>query len=225
MTPTHDHLRWLHERRPELLPNFDPDDPDTAPALDDPQVFNPLYLGALQHLAAHADSDHDRLSALYLLAEQRGCAKVKAQLLKLTKTTRFHRIKLTAVYLIARALRMVEQLVPDRPNGGGLPNVPLPTPPLPRAPAVRLPPLPYPRLPLPRKHRPRQPRPKPAPEPTSPTSHPILESLLTSPPPKPNYDNFRRSLLRDIGRLPPEPQPTLLDFLQRPRDPPPYPAG
>ena len=225
MPSNHDLARAIHERRPDLLPNFNPDDPDTAPDLEDPTVFNPLYLGALQHLAANAESDHDRLSALYLLAEQRGYAKVKGQLLKLSKTTRFHRVMLTAVYLIARALRMVEQLVPDRPNGGGLPNVPLPTPSLPRAPAVRLPPLPYPRLPLPRKRRPKRPRPKPAPEPTAPTSHPIPESLLTPPPPKPNYDNFRRRILRDLGRLPPEPQPTLLDLLQRPRDPPLHPAG
>ena len=219
MTSTHDHLRWLHERRPDLLPHFNPDDPNTAPDLEDPQVFNPLYLGALQHLAAHAESDHDRLSALYLLAEQRGYAKVKAQLLKLTRTTRFHRIKLTAVYLIARALRMVEQLVPDRPNGGGLPNVPLPTPSLPRAPAVRLPPLPYPRLPLPRKRRSKRPRSK------QPQPEPAVKPAAPTPPPKPNYDNFRRRILRDIGRLPPEPQPTLLDLLQRPRDPPPHPAG
>ena len=218
MPSTQDHLRWLHEHRPDLLPNFNPDDPNSAPDLHDPAVFNPLYLGALEHLAANADSDHDRLSALYLLAEQRGYSGLKAQLLKLAKTTRFHRIKLTAVYLIARALRMVEQLVPDRPNGGGLPNVPLPTPSLPRAPAMPLPPLPYPRLPLPRKRRPKQPRPKPAPEPAA-------EPTAPTPPPKPNYDNFRRRILRDIGRLPPEPQPTLLDLLQRPRDPPLHPAG
>ena len=219
MPDTHDHLRWLHERRPDLLPNFNPDDPSTTPDLDDPTVFNPLYLGALEHLAQHASSDHDRLSALYLLAERRGYVKVKAQLLKLANTTIAHRIKLTAVYLLALALGMIERLAEAHLNaGGGLPTVPLPTPPGPRAPAVRLPPLPYPRLPLPRKRRPKQPRPKPAPAPAAEPADP-------TPPPKPNYDNFRRTLLRDLGRLPPEPQPTLLDLLQRPRDPPPHPAG
>ena len=219
MPDTHDHLRWLHERRPDLLPNFSPDDPNTAPDLDAPAVFNPLYLGALEHFVQHAESDHDRLTALYLLAEQRGYSGLKAQLLKLTRTTRFHRVKLIAVYLIARALRMVEQLTQAQLNaGGGMPAVPLPTPPLPRAPAMPLPPLPYPRLPLPRKRRPKQPRPKPAPEPPAEPGDP-------TPPPKPNYDNFRRRILRDLGRLPPEPQPTLLDLLQRPRDPPAYPAG
>ena len=219
MPATHDHLRWLHGRRPELLPNFNPDDPNTAPDLEDPTVFTPLYLGALEHLAANAQSDHDRLSALYLLAERRGYAKVKGRLLKLANTTIAHRIKLTAVYLLALALGMIERLAEAHINaGGGLPTVPLPTPPGPRAPAMPLPPLPYPRLPIPRKHRPRQLRPKPAPE-------PAVEPADPTTPPKPNYDNFRRSILRDLGRLPPEPQPTLLDYLQRPRDPPLHPAG
>ena len=219
MTSTQDLARAIHERRPDLLPNFNPDDPDTAPDLDDPQVFNPLYLGALEHLAQHAESDHDRLSALYLLAEQRGYSGLKAQLLKLTRTTRFHRIKLIAVYLIARALRMVEQLAQAHLNTGGMPNVPLPTPSLPRAPAMPLPPLPYPRLPIPRKHRPKQPKSEPAPEPAA------AEPTAPTASPKPNYDNFRRRILRDIGRLPPEPQPTVLDLLQRPRDPPLRTAG
>ena len=218
MTSTQDHLRWLHERRPDLLPSFNPDDPDTAPNLEDPTVFNPLYLGALEHLAAHADSDHDQLSALYLLAEQRGYSGLKAQLLKLARATRFHRIKLTAVYLLARALRMVEQLAQAHLNTGGMPNVPLPTPSGPRAPAPRLPPLPWPRPPIPRQRRPKKRRPDTDPESAAETANP-------TPAPKPNYDNFRRSLLLDLGRLPPEPQPTLLDLLQCPRDPPPHPTG
>ena len=219
MPSTQDHLRWLHERRPDLLPSFNPDDPDTAPDLEDPTIFNPIYLGALEHLAANARSDHDRLSALYLLAEQRGYASLKAQLLKLANTTIAHRIKLTAVYLIALALGMIKRLAEAHLNaGGGLPTVPLPTPPGPRAPAPRLPPLPWPRTPIPRRRRPKQPRPKPGPGPVAETANP-------TPAPKPNYDNFRRRILRDIGRLPPEPQPTLLDYFQRPRDPPPHPAG
>ena len=217
---TQDHLRWLHEQRPELLPNFNPEDPDTAPDLEDPAIFTPLYLGALEHLAANADSDHDRLSALYLLAERRGYAKVKGRLLKLANTTIAHRIKLTAVYLLAQALGMIiERLAEAQINaGGGLPTVPLPTPPGPRAPAPRLPPLPWPNPPIPRQRCSRKRRPKPAPAPAAETANP-------TPAPKPNYDNFRRSILRDLGRLPPEPQPTLLDLLQRPRDPPLHPAG
>ena len=165
MPTDHDHLRRLHRQRPELLPDFHPDQPSSAPDLDHPNIFQPLYTAGLEQLAQHAKSDHDRLSALYLLAALHGCARVKGQLLKLAETSTAHRVALTVVYLIARALGMVVPREPARLNLGGLPGPALPGPSILGASFRWTPTLPYPRLPIPRKRSAK--RPKPA-EPTPP---------------------------------------------------------
>ncbi len=253
MPSDHDHLRRLHRHHPELLPDFNPDEPAAAPDLDNPTVFQPLYTAGLEQLAQHAQSDHDRLSALYLLAAQHGCARVKDQLLKLAETTTAHRVMLTVVYLIARALGMVALREPARLNLGGLPGPALPGPSILGASFRWTPTLPYPRLPIPRKRSAKRPKPT---EPTTPPiagrnaslsppiaggdfplSPPIAAGDLSlsppilggdteggsEPPPNPTYHNLRRRFLRDLGKLPPE--PPFPDFLRHPRDPPPLPAG
>ncbi len=236
MPPDHDHLRRLHRQRPELLPDFHPDEPASAPGLDHPNIFQPLYTAGLEQLAQHARSDHDRLSALYLLAALHGCARVKNQLLKLAETTTAHRVALTVVYLIARALGMVALREPARLNLGGLPGPALPGPSILGASFRWTPTLPYPRLPIPRKRSAKQPSPPIPAEDLSPSppiaaeapslSPPILGGDTeggSEPPPKPTYHNLRRRFLRDLGKLPPE--PPFPDFLRHLRDPPPLPAG
>ena len=219
MPPDHDHLRRLHRQHPELLPDFHPDNPAAAPDLDDPNIFQPLYTAGLEQLAQHAKSDHDRLSALYLLAVQHGCARVKDQLFKLAETSTAHRVMLTVVYLIAHALGLVAPRGPARLNLSGLPGPSLPGPSILGASFRWTPTLPYPRLPIPRKRSAKRPKPaEPTPPPTA-----AEDPSPTPPTPKPSYHNLRRRFLRDLGKLPPE--PPFPDFLQHPRDPPPLPAG
>ena len=227
---------------PSCSPDFHPDEPASAPDLDNPNILQPLYTAGLEQLAQHAKSDHDRLSALYLLAAQHGCARVKDQLLKLAETSTAHRVMLTVVYLIARALGMVVPREPARLNLGGRPGPALPGPSILGASFRWTPTLPYPRLPIPRKRSAKRPKPaEPTPPPIAgrnaslsppiaggdfPLSHPIPGGDTegdSEPPPNPTYHNLRRRFLRDLGKLPPE--PPFPDFLRHPRDPPPLPAG
>ena len=254
MPPDHDHLRRLHRQRPELLPDFHPDQPSSAPDLDHPNIFQPLYTAGLEQLAQHAKSDHDRLSALYLLAAQHGCARVKDQLLKLAETSTAHRVMLTVVYLIARALGMVALREPARLNLGSLPGPALPGPSILGASFLWTPTLPYPRLPIPRKRSAKRPKPT---EPTTPPiagrnpspSPLIAGGALSLSPPTAGGDPFPSPPVAggdtEGGSQPPKPPPTYRnlrrrflrdlgklppeppfpDFLRHLRDPPPLPAG
>ena len=187
MPTDHEVLRWLYERRP--TPNPPPDDD-----LGDPADFEPIYLATLEEVAEHADSDHDRLSALFLLGEYNGYDPVQNQLVELTATTTSDRVVLIAFRLITRALGGLRRLV--RGGGGSpaprLPGVSPPTPRLPRAPRPRLPALPWPRLPIPRRRRAKK-QPQPAvaaaPQPETPatpaeqTPPPIPSIPTTAPSP------------------------------------------
>ena len=190
MPTDHEVLRWLYERRP--TPNPPPDDD-----LGDPADFEPIYLATLEEVAEHADSDHDRLSALFLLSQYNGYDSVQDRLVELTEATKSERVILIAFRIVAQALGLLKILV--RGGGGSLaprlPSVSPPTPRAPRAPRPRLPALPWPRLPIPRRRRARkrlqpaapaalQPEtPAPPAEPTPPPIPPIPATDSTPPVP------------------------------------------
>ena len=50
-------LRALYERLPALLPGFNPQDPATAPDLNDLPTLQQIVVGALEHFADNADSE------------------------------------------------------------------------------------------------------------------------------------------------------------------------
>ena len=177
MPTDHEVLCWLYERRPAPAPPPDDD-------LGDPADFEPIYLATLEEVAEHADSDHDRLSALFLLSQYNGYDSVQDRLVELTEATKSDRVILTAFRIVAQALGLLKILV----RGGGssspaprLPSVSPPTPRSPRLPRPRLPALPWPRLPIPRRRRARK-----QPQPAVSTPPPIPETIAkvpSEPPP------------------------------------------
>ena len=180
MPTDHEVLCWLYERRPAPAPPPDDD-------LGDPADFQPIYLATLEEVAEHADSDHDRLSALFLLSQYNGYDSVQDRLVELTSATKSERVILTAFRIVAQALGLLKILVRGGGGGGGgspaprLPSVSPPTPRAPRAPRPRLPALPWPRLPIPRRRRAKK-----QPQPTVSNLPPILETIAkvpSEPPP------------------------------------------
>ena len=101
MLPTdHEHLLWLYERG-RILNHAPPADED----LGDPAEFEPIYLSTLEQVAEQADSDQDRLSALFLLAEYRGYdSSLTDRLFHLTDTAKSERVILTALHLLGCAI-------------------------------------------------------------------------------------------------------------------------
>ena len=156
-------LRALYERLPSLLPGFNPQDPATAPDLNDLPTLQHIVVGALEQLADNADSERAQLSALYMLGCLKGMRHVARRLLDLADATSSEQVKASALYVAARGLDLLKMspftLRPpgaEQAGGGGLslnPSVPLPSVPSPAATANR-PPLP--RAPIPPKPRTRQ---------------------------------------------------------------------
>ena len=163
-------LRALYERLPDLLPGFNPQDPATAPDLNDLPTLQHIVVGALEQLADNADTERAQLSALYMLGCLKGMRHVARRLLDLADATSSEQVKASALYVAARGLDLLKMspftLRPpgaEQAAGGGLslnPSIPLPSVPSPAATANR-PPLP--RAPIP---------PNPAPAPTGPKKPP-----------------------------------------------------
>ena len=156
-------LRALYERLPDLLPGFNPQDPATAPDLNDLPTLQHIVVGALEQLADNADTERAQLSALYMLGCLKGMRHVARRLLDLADATSSEQVKASALYVAARGLDLLKMspftLRPPgtgQAAGGGLslnPSIPLPSVPSPAAAANR-PPLP--RAPIPPKPRTRQ---------------------------------------------------------------------
>ena len=185
MLPTdHEHLLWLYERG-RILNHAPPADED----LGDPADFEPIYLSILEQVAEQADSDQDRISALFLLAQYRGYdPPLTDRLFQLTDTSKSERVKLTALHLLGCAIGLFKRIIRvPRSFAPRAPSIPLPTPRAPRAPG---PPVPWPRLPYPRRRARKQPKPAAKPQVQTPATPAEPPPLPISVPPIPVEDLF-----------------------------------
>ena len=184
----HEHLLWLYERG-RILNHAPPADED----LGDPADFEPIYLSTLEQVAEQADSDQDRLSALFLLAQYRGCdPPLQDRLFKLSDTSKSERVILTALHLLGCAIGLFKRIVRvPRSFGPRAPSIPLPTP-APRArPDCPSPPSPGRGSPTPAAAQRNSPNPPPSrnPKPRQPPPNqplppsPFPPSLLFPPSP------------------------------------------
>ncbi len=188
MLPTdHEHLLWLYERG-RILNHAPPADED----LGDPADFEPIYLSILEQVAEQADSDQDRLSALFLLAQYRGYdSSLKDRLFQLTDISKSERVKLTALHLLGCAIGLFKRIIRiPRSFAPRAPSIPLPTPRAPRAPSLPVPALPWPRLPYPRRRARKQPKPAAKPQAQTPATPAEPPPLPISVPPIPVEDLF-----------------------------------